>query len=469
MIRKPDLESNTVLHLAVQYGHLLVVEELLKFEDPNFSYSANKNEETPLYIAARRGYLSLLPMILDKIKSEAHCGPYNRTALHAAAMAGDAEATRKILHKKQDFSLTKETDENGQNPLHYAAHLGHYSVVKELLEWDKSAAYVADKKREMTPLLMAARQGHGRIVKKIISSCPDCCEMKDKRGWNLLHYVSIRGLPYELRHFVVDDSETETITPYASIRDLKDEKDALGITPRQVFFACRSVRKMEPASVENYQRSKEKEESEEGSSYLNNSLEGNINTVESGITIKPPQTQEEQIENLLKDIVKEEVADVPVRRIGDRTVWLNSIIEKAKEAHLVVAALIATVTFAAAITVPGGYKSDASNSDAGTPFLIRDMAFKAFVISNALAFILSLAAVALHFQMVSSSSKRSRFLFLYAAKYIDCAVWAIVIAFGTGTYVILQPSPALAIASCCIGVSTTFFVLLPHYNYFSEK
>ncbi|XVF28697.1 hypothetical protein REPUB_Repub15cG0052200 [Reevesia pubescens] len=230
MLRKTDLKSNTALHIAVEYGHLEVVRALLDFEDPDFSYSANKSKETPLYIAARKGYDSLVVMILDKFKSTvAHGGPHRRTVLHAAAMAGDAEATRIILEKKGN--LTKETDENGQTPLHYAAHLGHYSIVKQLLKWDKSAAYIADKKSAMTPLLMAARQGHGYIVTEIISCCPDCCEKVDKRGWNLLHFVAVRCSPSELLEFLQGESEAE----YASIRNLIDEEDALGITPQDAY------------------------------------------------------------------------------------------------------------------------------------------------------------------------------------------------------------------------------------------
>ncbi|XP_040947402.1 ankyrin-2 [Gossypium hirsutum] len=158
MLRIADQESNTALHEAAGCGNVEVVKALLEFEVPDFPYSANKKQETPLYIAAKRGDGGVLSVILDKSKSAAHGGPHGRTALHAAAMAGDAEAIRIILEKKGN--LTKERDEDGHTPLHYAAHLGsRLSVVEELLKRDVSAAYIGDKKRGMTPLLMAAREG----------------------------------------------------------------------------------------------------------------------------------------------------------------------------------------------------------------------------------------------------------------------------------------------------------------------
>ncbi|MBA0788740.1 hypothetical protein Gotri_026806 [Gossypium trilobum] len=193
MLRIRDQESNTALHEAAGCGNVEVVKALLEFEDPDFPYSANKKQETPLYIAAKRRDGGVLNVILEKSKSTAHGGPHGRTALHAAALAGDSdlEAIRVILETKGN--LTKERDEDGYTPLHYAAHLGYISVVEEVLKWDVSAAYIGDKKRGMTPLLMAARQGHFETVSKIHSLCPDCCEKVDNKGLSLLHYLAFRG------------------------------------------------------------------------------------------------------------------------------------------------------------------------------------------------------------------------------------------------------------------------------------
>jgi hypothetical protein len=87
MLRMPNKEKDTALHEAVRYNHLEVVELLIK-EDPYFSYSANDADETPLYIAAERGFKDVLFQILDKCKSPMHGGPLGRTALHAAVLRG---------------------------------------------------------------------------------------------------------------------------------------------------------------------------------------------------------------------------------------------------------------------------------------------------------------------------------------------------------------------------------------------
>lgn len=63
--------------------------------------------------------------------------------------------------------------------------------------------------------------------------------------------------------------------------------------------------------------------------------------------------------------------------------------EMAKEVtaiYTVAVALVATVTFAAAFTMPGGYKGD------GTPTLVRSATFKAFLLSNTISMCTSLTA-----------------------------------------------------------------------------
>ncbi|KAG5561075.1 hypothetical protein RHGRI_004179 [Rhododendron griersonianum] len=59
---------------------------------------------------------------------------------------------------------------------------------------------------------------------------------------------------------------------------------------------------------------------------------------------------------------------------------------------VVVAALIATITFAAAFTIPGGYDGN-QGRDQGMAILAREAAFKAFVITNTIAMVCSLTSI----------------------------------------------------------------------------
>ena len=72
-------------------------------------------------------------------------------------------------------------------------------AVEVLLEYDASAAYIAETEKKRTALHIAAIRGREDLMKEIVSRCPACCELVDNRGWNALHYavVSNRSRVFE--------------------------------------------------------------------------------------------------------------------------------------------------------------------------------------------------------------------------------------------------------------------------------
>ena len=135
-------------------------------------------------------------------------------------------------------------------------------------------------------------------------------------------------------------------------------------------------------------------------------------------------------------------------------------LNKARDSHLVVAALIATVTFTAAFTLPGGYKSDQ-----GTAVLAKKAAFIVFVISDAISMVLSIFAVFIHFLLAfyqgsikgtTRADETTWKLFQLATLFTMISMGAMIIAFITGTYAVLEPVLGLAISICLIGLSFFF-------------
>jgi len=134
------------------------------------------------------------------------------------------------------------------------------------------------------------------------------------------------------------------------------------------------------------------------------------------------------------------------------------ISERGMEARVLVAALVATVTFAAAFTMPGGY-----NNEQGTAVLIKNAAFVVFVISDAIAMVLSISALFMHFFGERFGTRGQveediKVNFSYwTSNLAISAIPAMVIAFITGSYAVLAPSLWLAITTCFIGAAFFFF------------
>jgi len=141
-----------------------------------------------------------------------------------------------------------------------------------------------------------------------------------------------------------------------------------------------------------------------------------------------------------------------------------SYLWKTAGAHLVVAALITTVTFAACITMPGGFMGSGEGSHPGSALLRKSTAFIAFVISDTISMVLSSSAVFIHllipllFNKSISDGRNHQLIFSFTSGLISAALVAMVLAFVTGTYAVLVPSLDLAILNSIIDF--TFFVIL---------
>ncbi|KAI9193986.1 hypothetical protein LWI28_002075 [Acer negundo] len=228
MLQMTNEARDTALHEAVRYSddHLDVVKVLTE-ADPELTYDVNTAGETPLYLAAERGYANVLDQILTTCTSPADHGPYGRTALHVAVIRKDEEMVKRLLKAGETINKSKQ-DKHGWMPLHFAAHLGNIGILKKLLSEDNSTAYKADKKGK-TALHVAA--GHGRvdIMRELISKCPDCCELVDERGRNILHFA------LESRN----KKAVQLVLENPWLGNLINEKDENGNTP---FLHAASMR-----------------------------------------------------------------------------------------------------------------------------------------------------------------------------------------------------------------------------------
>ena len=118
--------------------------------------------------------------------------------------------------------------------------------------------------------------------------------------------------------------------------------------------------------------------------------------------------------------------------------------------------LVATATFAAAFTMPGGVRSLSDESanakaPAGTPVLAGGYAFDGFVISNTLAFICStLATFSLVYCGVAAVDIQRRFkLVSFSLALLLCAARSFCAAFAFSLYLLLaQVEHGTAVAAC---------------------
>jgi hypothetical protein len=133
---------------------------------------------------------------------------------------------------------------------------------------------------------------------------------------------------------------------------------------------------------------------------------------------------------------------------------------------MLVATLIATIAFAAAITVPGG-----NNQDKGTPIFLSDNLFIVFVMSDALALFSSMTSLLMFLAILNARFAEEDFVMALPEKLIiglACLFLAIVntmVAFGAALSILVQerlkwaPIPIALLA--CVPIALFAMLQLP--------
>ncbi|KAH7856489.1 hypothetical protein Vadar_001927 [Vaccinium darrowii] len=118
------------------------------------------------------------------------------------------------------MELIDMADAQGWTPLHYAAYCGDKNAVRELLERNRSVGYIptTEKHDKGIALHIAVAEGHVDVMEEILSHCPDCWEMVNGKGKNILHIAVDRKAECVIDYIIKMDW-------LASLMNQKDVED----------------------------------------------------------------------------------------------------------------------------------------------------------------------------------------------------------------------------------------------------
>ncbi|KAH7843185.1 hypothetical protein Vadar_013648 [Vaccinium darrowii] len=396
-----NLDEDTALHIAVRNGHLAIV-SFLTSEDRVYPYPANKAKETPLYLAVERNNIDMVVAILENCSSRDYSGPDGRTALHEAAIIGSPGIASRLLEWKPE--LLYKQDAQGWTALHYLTLRGDVQGVELLLGKDYLLAHTATGVEDggKKALHIAAAIGNVSVMTMILSKCPECWEVVDGIGQNVLHVAVDMGRA-EVIKFILE-------MPWS--RQLIDQQDNDGNTPLHLLAASK------------YSKLRETWREYNGFRFTFNNKSMSLADVEfsridddlrwpivDGTKIVSSNHEKlgnwkvaraKRLEEEDKKRSEEKTSDEKRRKLR----YEHS--EKMAKTHVIVATIIATTTFAAGFTIPGGYDPN-PGSDQGTAILARERSFKVFVLSNTVAVVFSASSVFLYVTASVSRNEATRF------------------------------------------------------------
>ncbi|KAB2605099.1 ankyrin repeat-containing protein [Pyrus ussuriensis x Pyrus communis] len=419
LLRMTNLQKDTAMHVAVRSGHHQVV-LLLMESDPQLCCFTNSANESPLFLATLHWFPPIACSILNQCPiSPSFQGTNGLTSLHvAAARTGfgdqlmdkvqvdqhqglkaseisvtDPHGLVKIMVSKNP-GMMKEVDTLGWTPLHYAALWGNSGTVSILLQADSSASYILDKSG-LSALHVAAYAGHTSIMEEVIRCRPDTCDLLNHKGQTVLHAAVLGG----------QTSVVEYILKTPKFAGLIDEADADGNTPLHLSAiykedGLREILTNDPRVNKSALNDKLYtafdillQDHDNFTQVFDTSIDPRSELIGPVKSIGMPFLQEQILHHIieLEPTDKERssepaIADKKEKPLEDtdEELW------KKFDTNLLIATLIATVTFTAAFTMPGGLKDD------GTPVLQDKASFQVFLLFDSLSFILSIFVVLVH-------------------------------------------------------------------------
>ncbi|XP_071138004.1 transient receptor potential cation channel subfamily A member 1 homolog isoform X4 [Mytilus edulis] len=184
-----DKDGFSPLLIAATYGHAETIHQLLR---KGADYEAvEKNDKTAVYLACEEDKPEALSALLKykAVRNMINTGDrFDYDPLHIAAMKGFLQVLKILIENSADVDSKNEEE---QTPLHLAADNGRTNCVRELLIADHSAANDEDENSN-TPLHLAALSGHSKVANLLLTNGADV-SARNGSMWTPLDCAAAKG------------------------------------------------------------------------------------------------------------------------------------------------------------------------------------------------------------------------------------------------------------------------------------
>jgi ankyrin repeat protein len=218
-----DENANTPLHLAAEKGYLEIVELLLK-SGANVK-AKNTKSNTPLHVAAKNGHIDIVKLLIGRGATIDVVNKDKRMPILLAARNGHVEVVQFLIEKRADY---RAPDKRENTILHHAVKARSLGIVDLLLNRgfkrdtknekiitpDKQNKFSTYKVSGKTPLQLAVKKGcveitkllvaHGASLKTLVEDQPTYDSKGIDQDNTLLHIAVQKGCVEIIRFLVLE-------------------------------------------------------------------------------------------------------------------------------------------------------------------------------------------------------------------------------------------------------------------------
>ena len=211
-LSKQDKSTPSPLILAVESGDFSLVKKALETADTNI-HARDDLDRTSLILAAKRGYLEIVDILLAAGADPNAKDQQSQTALTYAAMTGHDKVTQRLISAHADIEVV---DNDGKTPLIWAIISRNTQTVSLLVE--AGANVNQPDIKGASPLIYSLTQSSPDITRKLIDSGAEVDVVLKKSNMNTLILAAMQGDTYIIQALInkgidVNSTTTAGVTP----------------------------------------------------------------------------------------------------------------------------------------------------------------------------------------------------------------------------------------------------------------
>ncbi|XP_030520123.2 protein ACCELERATED CELL DEATH 6-like [Rhodamnia argentea] len=448
-----DWNCDSALHEAVRNRRYEVI-RLLVSEKPEMLCRRNGESKSPWCLAVETGDVEVLKCLLeapdegeDERRLEKAQGidtAFGMSPVHLAIMYQKKDMLTEMWEKKP--WLFKLRDADYRLPLHYAAYMNYLDGVKFMIEKSSKSVLEQGFVNGYLPIHVACLRDHVRIVVELLQQWPDPAEFISRERENILHVAARYGSIWTVNYILKDAEFGHLVNARDSDMNTPLHLAALHWRP-SVLLLLAGDRRVDLKLV-------------------------NKNNMTALDVVE--QDMKGMDAPLRKRLTRKILARAGTPRSGELAIWGPTRQSKGKEleppelarlkeeanTRMVVATLVAAMTFASGFSVPGGFND--SDTGAGIAILLHKAMYNVFVISNSIAMYSSIIALVILLWTQINDPPAVMNALAIARFPLLVTLGAMPLAFMAGVYVTVTKLAWLAIVVLVMG-SVALFIILSFY------
>ncbi|KAL2944720.1 hypothetical protein RDABS01_033067 [Bienertia sinuspersici] len=424
------------LHLAIrcQSDERLALYLLSLKDDVMYLLDDDEHKEHKiLFLAIKKNFFEVVKFIFKRLRMGSRTkylkdSDTGQNILHLASSCTDKELGKWLVEQEPEFITLP--DKEGTTALDLAFNIGATWIIEEMLEKDPLSIF------NNTPLawIKACENGYLSIVRVFVNCyrgrfSDHCIRYNDSP----LHHIKLQNLTLYEEFLNI---------PY--MKDLINFQDLSGATPLHKAIRDENILLVEALL--------------------------NMDKIRYNIKDNENRTAKDLLAHLCRE---QRQWDQMCKNIGFDPNLRTSYFQRktdlleVRNTLSVVAALLATITFTAGFTLPGGF-----DEVTGEARLAKKAAFIVFLISDTVAMCFSMLVLLCLIWSMVFEPNQSLFLIDQSVGLLRVALYFTLLAFMTGVYVVISPKilwvAILIIVMCCfVGISvneTLLYTVLSFTN-----